>query len=168
MGYTTEYDYSPIPKQIGTDADWLEIFATGPGAIKKNGSLWIWGELAHGISSDESTWPQMIQVPGNWTTVSIGGPGPDGFASAGNKWYGWGPSNLLGQGTIVTGKDVIPPTQPVQISGDWAELVMGEGCAFGFKNDSTLWAWGINESGQLGLGYTSAKDIDVPTQVHLK
>ena len=172
LGYTTKYDYSPVPAKIGTDADWVGIFATGPGAIKKNGSLWLWGELAHGISTDESTWLQMIQVPGNWTTVSIGGPGPAGFAlDAGSKWWGWGPGNLLGRGTVVTAKDVIPPTKPVQISGDWAELVMGQGCAFGSKNASTIWAWGLNANGQLGIGYDSNKGtnyVDVPTQVYLK
>lgn len=52
----------------------------------------------------------------------------------------------------------------VRVGSDtWKYVCAGAACSFGIKTDGTLWAWGHNSQGQLGLGdYTSR---NVPTQV---
>ena len=77
--------------------------------------------------------------------------------------YCWGQNNLgqLGNG------NVDPHTNPVQEatgSTDWRFLFDSSGqhmCAI--KNNGTLWCWGNNADGQLGLGDTTNRST--PTQV---
>lgn len=47
--------------------------------------------------------------------------------------------------------------------GEWASVSAGNGHSLGIKSDGTLWAWGLNNSGQLGLGDTV--DRNVPSRV---
>ncbi len=46
---------------------------------------------------------------------------------------------------------------------DWKQAVAGEGHSLALKTNGTLWAWGDNSSGQLGLGHTT--DQTTPVQV---
>ena len=77
--------------------------------------------------------------------------------------YCWGKNDL---GQLGVG-DVDPHTNPVQeatASTDWRYLFDSSGqhmCAI--KNNGTLWCWGNNEDGQLGLGDTINRNV--PTQV---
>ena len=43
------------------------------------------------------------------------------------------------------------PTQ-AGMADDWAAVAGGHGRSLGLKTDGSLWAWGENDSGQLGLG----------------
>ena len=45
----------------------------------------------------------------------------------------------------------------------WTAVSAGWAQTMALKSDGTLWAWGANDSGQLGLGNTT--DEDSPTQV---
>jgi len=54
------------------------------------------------------------------------------------------------------------PTQ-VGIDTDWQSIVAGSGYTLAIKTDGTLWAWGRNRHGQLGLGDT--EDRHSPIQV---
>jgi alpha-tubulin suppressor-like RCC1 family protein len=40
---------------------------------------------------------------------------------------------------------------------DWMDIASGDGFAVAIKSDSTLWAWGDNGSGQLGIGNNSSR-----------
>ena len=57
------------------------------------------------------------------------------------------------------------PTQ-VGSANDWAAIAPGGGDSYhtlALKRDGTLWAWGFNQFGQLGLGDTT--DRLIPTEV---
>jgi hypothetical protein len=47
--------------------------------------------------------------------------------------------------------------------GPWATIWAGFQSSYGIKQDGTLWAWGSNQAGRLGLGDTVARTT--PTQV---
>ncbi len=40
---------------------------------------------------------------------------------------------------------------------DWMDIASGDGFAVAIKSDGTLWAWGENGSGQLGIGNNASK-----------
>jgi alpha-tubulin suppressor-like RCC1 family protein len=46
---------------------------------------------------------------------------------------------------------------------DWSELAAGFSHSLAIKADGSLWAWGFNGSGQLGLGHTS--NTNLPARV---
>lgn len=49
-------------------------------------------------------------------------------------------------------------------SHQWQFVTTGEGSTYAIEKDGSLWAWGWNESGQLGIG-GGAQKVSVPTQV---
>jgi alpha-tubulin suppressor-like RCC1 family protein len=51
---------------------------------------------------------------------------------------------------------------PRQIGSDtWREIIAGNDVSFGIKTNGTLWAWGLNDEGQLGLGNTTNQPFPV-------
>ena len=66
----------------------------------------------------------------------------------------WG-NNQYGQ--LGPGSSVYYRTHPTQLgtAKDWKSVAAGTSHALALETNGTLWAWGINDSGQLGLG-----DID--------
>ena len=85
------------------------------------------------------------------------------FLIAGCEAFSWGSdsSGQLGDGTIGGSRNA----PGVSAAGfKWLVLTAGWNHTCGVRDDSTLWCWGDNNFGQLGLGY---EDIDsaVPLQV---
>ena len=78
--------------------------------------------------------------------------------------YAWGYNQVgtLGQ------NDRTQRSSPVQIPGTtWTQVrvrYQNTG-SFGLKNDGTLWAWGDNDDGKLGLDLPSDSDRSSPTQI---
>ncbi|MCV6607664.1 MAG: FecR domain-containing protein, partial [Campylobacterales bacterium] len=69
----------------------------------------------------------------------------------------------------VTAKDYDETKEYVIQKGDakdWVDIKAGAGFIVALKNDGTLWAWGKNNDGQLGLGYK--KFVIKPTNVFSK
>ena len=54
------------------------------------------------------------------------------------------------------------PTQ-VGVANDWTAIAAGWSQSLALKSDGSLWSWGYNNVGQLGLGDTT--DRHVPTKV---
>jgi alpha-tubulin suppressor-like RCC1 family protein len=59
---------------------------------------------------------------------------------------------------------VNPPDAPLIPAGTWSQIAAGETHVCGVRVDGTLWCWGTNEHGQLGLG-AAASASDSPAQV---
>ncbi len=70
--------HTGLPKQIGTDNDWLMIAAGGAAsfAIKTDGSLWGWGSNAYGQLGNgttiDKTIPTQIGTAKDWKSVVAG------------------------------------------------------------------------------------------------
>ena len=74
--------------------------------------------------------------------------------SDGSLWA-WG-YNAYGQlGLGVTTPDKLIPTR-VGTDSDWTAVACGGWHTVALKSDGSLWAWGDNGSGQLGVGGTGA------------
>jgi alpha-tubulin suppressor-like RCC1 family protein len=98
-----------------------------------------------------------------WTQMSAGAEHNLALKSDGSLWA-WG-ANIDGQlGLGDDGWDTHRnvPTQ-VGTSKDWAAVWAGEFSSMAQKTDGSLWAWGRNAWGQLGLGDSWHRNV--PTQV---
>lgn len=65
------------------------------------------------------------------------------------------------------GPTLVPtPTPTLTPTGEWKQISPSDGAQFtcGIKTDATLWCWGRNQDGQLGIGRTSDREL-VPQRV---
>jgi alpha-tubulin suppressor-like RCC1 family protein len=165
LGNTTNYS-SPV--QIGALTNWLLVATSySTWAIKNDGTLWAWGygnQGALGLGNGTSySSPKQVGALTNWSKVSGGGYYTNVAATKtdGTLWsWGNGTYGALGLGNTTT------YNSPKQVGAltNWLK-VTGGGYSFNLaiKTDGTLWAWGRNNSGQLGLGNTT--DYSSPKQV---
>ena len=139
------------PVQIGSSTDWAEV---GYGyAVKTNGTMWAWGFNFQGAVGDNTnisrSSPVQIGSLTNWRyPISVASTKLT-VKTDGTLWA-WG-QNFDG---IINGNSGVASSSPVQIVGpsNWARGHAGAGGHIGvYKTDGTLWAWGRNTDGQLGL-----------------
>ena len=158
------------PCQIGTGTDWSDPVCGRDvnAAIKTNGTLWMWGRGHEGATgqNNRTNLSSPKQVPGRWTSISIGTqPYVLATKSDGTLW-GWG-NNWKGQ----LGQNSINPSaglsSPTQIPGTWKQAAAAEFQSQAVKTDGTLWTWGDNpNSGTYGaLGLNDLTQRSSPTQV---
>lgn len=148
----------------------LVAVAVGQGyscAIEGEGALWCWGlnhygQLGNGTTDNKLT-PTQVGTAVDWQKVATGGTHLCGIKGQGELWC-WG-HNYYGQlGDSTTGNKLVP-TQVGGVSGGWQEFALGQFHSCGIKKDGSLWCWGNNTYGQLGLGALGVGHQNTPTQV---
>jgi alpha-tubulin suppressor-like RCC1 family protein len=134
-------------------------------ARKTDGTLWCWGNNQYGQLGTGDTNPRAIptQVEGLTGVTGVYLPTAIGVVSSrtastcarrnDSTLWCWGNNDSGQLGT----NDTMLRIRPVQVDPDGLGASfhnMQAGAAFGClrKTDNTLWCWGNNESGQLGLG----------------
>ena len=144
-------------------------------ALVQGGAVWIWGsnlqgQLGDGMVASGACWcdsvpAEMVNITGPIEKVSAGANHTIALAEDGSMWS-WGANGTgqLGLGIASTNTCQCIAT-PGQISGltDIRDIAGGGFHSLALKDDGTVWAWGWNESGQLGDGTTA--DHFEPTQV---
>jgi alpha-tubulin suppressor-like RCC1 family protein len=162
---TTTTSNSPV--KIGNAVDW-QVIAAGAGhsmAIKSNGTLWAWGrnseaQLGDGTNNNSNV-PIQIGTGNNWAAVSCGSDHTLALKTDGTIWA-WG-GNVSGQvGNGNPPNSVVTPLQ-IGVAADWETVSASGSFSFAKKTNGTIWAWGLNNNGQLGDGTNT--DILVPTQI---
>lgn len=152
---TTRY----TPRPIGIASDWLSVTtgSTHTIGMKTNKTLWAWGDNSFGQLGLENsgagtnrTTPTPIGNDSDWSLVSGGDKYTISIKSTGSLWS-WGLNNY---GQLGLGDSMITRTTPTPIGNDsdWSAIVCGFGHSIALKTDGSLWTWGYNSSGQLGLG----------------
>lgn len=172
-----ESESQATPGRESTNSnDWAEISAGSVhGMGLRNGNeaagfeLWAWGFNASGhvgnSTSDKQFSPVRINTPGaantKWKTIAGGTEHSLAIRSDGSLWA-WG-SYEYGRLTTDWGGSFAPRsgnrTTPFRIGTDtdWKAVSAGTNHSLALKGDGTLWAWGLNDSGQ--LGYTAADTL---------
>ena len=159
LGQGTTTGGSSSPVQVGALSNWSSI-ACEQGvsiAIKTDGTLWSWGYgSVHGSlmqgATDQSLTPLQVGTLTNWKTVSVGYnyvmlTKTDGTLwAAGRNYYG-----ELGLGNSGAYANRSSPVQVGALS-NWKTVSAGDESTIAVKTDGTIWSWGGNYAGQLGLG----------------
>ena len=169
------------PAVVLSGHEWEQVSAGGffTAAIRADGSLWTWGWNHRGQLGDGTTTsrpsPVQIQPGQQWKQVSASPAGGSANNEAhvvairndGSLWA-WG-SNLRGQiGDGYEGLDhnrTIPVNINIQPGTQWKQAVAGRHHTIAIRADDSLWTWGLNDSGQLGIG--SFVSSPIPVQVLL-
>jgi len=135
-------------------------------AVKDDNTLWAWGRNDYGTlaQNDLVMRSSPVQIPGTtWDYVT--GDGQSAFAKKtdGTLWC-WGNNEDGGFGN---NESELKRSSPVQIPGTWSGM---KGMSHGgnrstavIKSDSTLWAWGRNDYGNLGQNERTQRSS--PTQI---
>lgn len=134
-------------------------------AIKDDGTLWSWGYNFNGQLGIDgiqaSSTPKQIGTANTWVNISTGWWFSAAIKSDGTLWM-WGDnqSGVLGDGTdgIFNQRNV-----PYQVGTDtnWKYVSAGAGHVLAIKTNGTLWSWGTNNRGELGIGDANPRNIPV-------
>jgi len=166
------YNFSS-PIQIGSLTTWTSVhggWENGFG-IRNDNTLWVWGNGTSGAIGDNTqginrSSPIQVGVDDGWIKAE-GTAGPAVAAiTTNNELYVWGNNQFgqLGLNESNLAGDRSSPTQ-VGVSSDWVDVSAGTSHFISLKTDGTLWTWGRNNEGQLGLNDTV--DRSSPVQVGL-
>ena len=161
-----ERDETPYaPTRVGDCCDWAAISAgySHSTGLKRDGSLWGWG-LNHGFGAafdrqflQFCVGPKRVGDDIGWQAVACGWVAVrrDGTLWTADRskrpcWY--------------KGHRLEPERLPhwyelrrIGDEADWLRPACGEECCLALKQDGSLWAWGSNEFGQLGLADRMAR-----------
>jgi alpha-tubulin suppressor-like RCC1 family protein len=171
LGNTTPYS---SPKQVGSLTNWASVTTNIQTclAIKTNGTIWAWGQndqgqLGYGVQYTAVNSPTQIGSLTNWSKVAGGRNFNIAVKTDGTLWsWGWNASGQLGLGDSGNYALRLSPNQVGALT-TWITVAAGTYSSYAVKTDGTLWAWGSNFGGQLGIGnttyYSSPKQVGALT-----
>jgi alpha-tubulin suppressor-like RCC1 family protein len=171
LGDNTTTDKSSPVQTITGGVNWQQVaLSTGGtvGAIKTDGTLWMWGDNSFGALGDNSILSksspvQTVSTETDWKYFSGGhGSGVAAIKTAGTLWV-WGRNDFGYLGATIGNKS--SPVQTTAGGTNWKQVSVGHTHLSAVKTDGSLWTWGTNQYGQLGDVILS--DKTAPTQTSL-
>tara|TARA_R110000803_G_scaffold2140_3_gene7146 strand:- start:413 stop:1516 length:1104 start_codon:yes stop_codon:yes gene_type:complete len=156
------------PVQVGTLTNWAFISQGyfGSTAIKTDGTLWTWGVGPGGINGQNNaigySSPVQIGALTDWSTTARGRLQASAITTSGQLYmWGYNSNGQLGQNTPIASN----VSSPVQVGAltDWSELTTDSNSVTALKTDGTLWSWGDNADGELGLNDIISRSSPVQT-----
>jgi alpha-tubulin suppressor-like RCC1 family protein len=158
---------TPVTTFLG-GTNWKSVGGGGnhTAAIKTDGTLWVWGNNGFGgLGTNDSTArsiPVTTRLGGtNWKSVTGGSSHTAAIKTDGTLWT-WG---LNGSGQLGINDTTIRSTPVTTILGgtNWKSVACGSSHTAAIKTDGTLWVWGSNASGQLGINAITIRSTPVTT-----
>jgi alpha-tubulin suppressor-like RCC1 family protein len=148
--------------------NWKQVSsgANNTASIKTDGTLWAWGQGGYGQLGDNTATSRSTPVTTfaggtNWKQVGNGTNHTSAVKTDGTLWtFGRNTNGQLGV------NDTIQRCTPVQTSAggtNWKQVTGGANHTAAIKTDGTLWTWGLNTNGQLGVNDTNTRTTPVQT-----
>ena len=164
LGHGTQYVYTSLPSQVGTDVTWTQVSAGNLHvlAIKSDGTLWAWGQNNKGQLGTNNTtnYCSPVQIgAAEWAYVSCDWQRSVHAVKTDGTLWGWG-YNYYGS---VGDGSTTDRSSPVQIGSltDWKLVGSNSYTPTAIKTDGTLWSWGRGGTGNLGDGTTANRSSPV-------
>jgi alpha-tubulin suppressor-like RCC1 family protein len=161
---TTNQRTSPV--QVGSDNHWVSVSVDSSSCLglKSNGTLWAWGlndkgQLGNGNTTNQTTGPIQVGSNKTWVSISTGKIYNLGLKADGSLWA-WG-ANGYGEYGDGTTNEQHSPTQIRVDSSMTISISAGPVHGLGLRSDGTIWGWGLNKYGALGVGDTIERDAPV-------
>ena len=159
---------SPV-QTISAGTNWKQVSCGEghTGAIKTDGTLWMWGagttgQMGNNAATARSSPVQTISAGTNWKQVSCGYFSVMAIKTDGTLW-GWGGATTGELGNNVATINRSSPVQTIALGSNWKQVSCGKSFSAAVKTDGTLWLWGANNGGQLGDNTTVNKSSPVQT-----
>jgi alpha-tubulin suppressor-like RCC1 family protein len=158
---------APLAVDDGVDRVWRQVSAGGKHTCGTDldGRLWCWGanmegQLGTGGALPVAT-PAEVASGTGWVEVAAGANHTCAIDGGDHLWC-WGDDKEgeLGRGDGAEGDRVDEPAA-VDAELGWRSVRVGDKTSCAIAIDGTLWCWGKNDAGQLGLGDTMRRSAPV-------
>jgi len=164
LGWGT-FDFTEHPtfaQEITSASNWSMVAAgvSHSIALKTNSTIWTWGNNDFGQLGDSTNIERDSPIPvgttSDWSLITAGGYHTAAIKTDRTLWA-WGANDSGQLGLGYTTDNTIPPYgvfTPTRVgtASDWFAVAGGTRYTIALKTNGSLWAWGDNSSGQLGLG----------------
>ena len=176
LGLGTVTDSEATPVHMTSATGWLAVDAGCTGshtlAIQSPGTLWSWGanevgQLGLGDTTERHVPTRVDPSLSGFSSIAAGASFSAAVTAGIPRTCGYNYDGELGQGTTVQDSLCWTPRYVkygASDTYDWSAVAAGRYYMLGLLQNGTLYAWGYNFSGQLGVGdYTTPRSS--PTQV---
>jgi alpha-tubulin suppressor-like RCC1 family protein len=173
LGDNTIVSKSSPVQTVAGGTNWKQVGRLGSsslhaGAIKTDGTLWMWGDnssyqLGDGTSVSTSSPVQTVAGGTNWKQVSCGYVHTAAIKTDGTLWT-WGSRYNGALGDNFSGVSFkSSPAQTIAGGINWKQIHCGQDINSAIKTDGTLWVWGYNPNGALGTNNITSYSSPVQT-----
>ena len=166
-----------IPAKVDLPGKIKELIADSDSvyAMLEDGSLYAWGDnyngqLGVGDEMDRNT-PTKVNLPSKIKELMLLDIGYGSLYAIleDGSLYEWG-YNFSGELGVGSENEYVNTPTKVNLPGTIKELITGAFSFYAILEDGTLYAWGVNYNGHLGIGSGSENEyeyVNTPTKVNL-
>ena len=168
---TVDNGLTPVTTLAG-GANWKQVAGgdNHTAAIKTDGTLWTWGSNyfgqlginINGYGSIRCTPVTTFTGGTNWKQVACGGYYTAAVKTDGTLWT-WGGNGDGQLGDNTSGTDRCTPVTTFAGGTNWKQVACVDNHTAAVKTDGTLWTWGFNYFGELGVNNTTNRCTPVTT-----